>query len=191
MQRTILLLVCVLATSYSLHAQYAETRQLEPFDAIDFDGNARIYFEQGDTPSIKIQSKREEYVREFITEVRNGTLHLGFEYDRDNKRKMRLIITHTGDLRKMDMDGFVNMISHDPLSGRDLRINADGFIKGDLEVYLEDLRIEADGFISLTVFGRADNVDLNLDGFGNIDAQDLDVQRQRRSADGFARIKMR
>lgn len=188
MKRNLLVLAFLLVTIYTTQAQYTETRPLDSFDAIDFDGNARIYFEQGDTPSIKIQAKKEHLVREFISEVKHGTLHLGFEDDRDNKRKVRLVITHTG-INKMDMDGFVNMISYDPIAGRDLYIKADGFIKGDLEVDVEDLQIDVDGFIQLAIFGKADRADLELDGFGNIDAQDLDVKKRRKSADGFARIK--
>lgn len=173
---------------YTTKAQYSETRPLEDFDAIDFDGNARIYFEQGDTPSIRIQGKKEFHVREFMSDVKNGTLHLGFEDDRENKRKIRLTITHTG-IDKIDVDGFVNLISHDPLTGSELKIDADGFIKGDLEVEVEFLEIDADGFIQLTVFGQAERADFELDGFGNIDAQDLEVDKRRKSADGFARIK--
>lgn len=187
MKRNMLLLAMVLLATFTTQAQYSESRPLEDFDAIDFDGNARIYFEQGETPSIRVQGK-EYHVREFISEVKQGTLHLGFKDDRENKRKMRLVITHTG-IEKIDVDGFVNMISYDPLTGRDLEIDADGFIKGDLEVDVENLEIDADGFVQLTVFGKADRADFELDGFGNIDAQDLDVDKRRKNADGFARIK--
>ncbi|MDW3195076.1 MAG: DUF2807 domain-containing protein [Cytophagales bacterium] len=188
MKRNFLLFAFSFVILFAAQAQYSETRPLDVFDAIDFDGNARIYFEQGETPSIKIQGKKEHHVREFISEVKHGTLHLGFENDRENKRKIRLTIIHTG-INRMDMDGFVNMISYDPLTSRDLDIKADGFIKGDLEVDVEDLQIDVDGFIQLTVYGKADRADLELDGFGNIDAQDLDVKKRRKSADGFARIK--
>ncbi len=188
MKRHILLTALVLIVICTTHAQYTETRPLDDFNAVDFDGNARIYFEQGDTPSIKIQGKKEHHVRAFNTEVKHGTLHLWFEDDRENKRKLRLVITHTG-IDKLDMDGFVNMISYDPLTGEDLEIEADGFIKGDLEIDVEDLRINADGFVQFTVFGKADRADIELNGFGNIDAQDLDVKKRRKSADGFARVK--
>lgn len=188
MKRNILPFAFSLVVLFTANAQYSETRPLDDFDAIDFDGNARIYFEEGDAPSIKVQGKNEYYVREFISEVKHGTLHLGFEDDRDNKRKMRLVITHTG-INKMELDGFVNLISYDPITSDRLDIDADGFIKGDLEVDVEDLEIDADGFIQLTVFGTADRADLELDGFGSIDAQDLDVIKRRKNTDGFARIK--
>ena len=188
MKRNFLLLAFSLVILFSVQAQYSETRPLDDFDAIDFDGNAKIYFELGDKPSVRIEAKKEHHVRKFISEVNHGTLRLGFENDRENKRKIRLVITHTG-INRMDMDGFVNMISYDPLTGRDLDIKADGFIKGDLEVDVEDLQIDVDGFIQLTVYGKADRADLELDGFGNIDAQDLDVKKRKKSADGFARIK--
>ena len=187
MKSGILFTAVITLLSFTAQGQYAETRPLSDFDAIDFDGNARIYFEQGTTHSIRIEAKKEHYVREFISEVRNGTLHLGFEDDRNNKHKMRLVITHTG-ISEMDLDGFVNMISHDPLVAQELKIEADGFIKGEIEVDVEDLQMEVDGFIHLGVYGRADRADLELEGFGNIDAQDLNVRRRRQNADGFARI---
>lgn len=190
MKRTILLTTLVFFVAYASQAQYSETRALEDFEAIDFDGNARIYFEQGDTPSIKIEAKKEYDLREFITDVRHGTLHLGFKHNRNNKRKLKLIITHTG-INRLDMDGFVNMFSYDVLTGRDLVIDVDGFIKGDLEVDVEDLQVDADGFVNLAFFGKADHADFELDGFGNIDAQDLEVRRRQKSANGFARIKTR
>ena len=89
----------------------------------------------------------------------------------------------------MDLDGFVNMVSNDPLTGEELVIDADGFIKGDLEVDVEDLRIKADGFVQLGVYGKAIFADIDLDGFGNIDARDLKVDKRRKSADGFSRVK--
>lgn len=189
MKVNMLLFVFSLAVLFTAHAQYSEIRPLEEFDAIDFDGNARIYFEIGDTPSIRIQTKEEHYLEEFISEVNHGTLRLGFENEWGNKRKIRLIITHTGNINKMDMDGFVHMISYDPIIGSDLNLKGDGFIKGDLEVDVEDLLIDVDGFIQLTVYGKADHTELELDGFGKIDAQDLEVKKRKKSAAGFARIK--
>lgn len=188
MKRNVLLIAFSLLVLHTTQAQLRETRPLEDFHAVSFEGNARIYFEQGDTPSIQIQAKKEHHVTEFISEVRNGTLHLGFENDRENKRKLRLVITHTG-IDKLDMDGFVNMISYDPLTGGDLDIDADGFIKGDLELDVENLHVDVDGFIQLALYGKAIRADLELDGFGNIDAKDLDVKKPRKRADGFARIK--
>ena len=187
MKSRILMIGVVTLLSFVAKSQHTETRPLDDFDAIDFDGNARIYFEQGTSHSIIIEAKREHHLREFNSDVRNGTLYLGFEDDRENKRKLRLTITHTG-INEMDLDGFVNLISRDPIISEELEIKADGFIKGDLEVEVEDLYIDADGFVYLGVYGKADRVDFQLDGFGNIDAKDLEVKKSRKDANGFAWI---
>jgi len=125
---------------------------------------------------------------EYRTEVRNGTLYLNFRREKDNDNRVKLYITHTG-IDKMDVDGLVRIYTDDPLVGPSFTLRGDGFIKGDIEVDVDDLRIETDGFIGIRVSGRAVHADLSIDGFGNIDAYDLEVERPSKSADGFARVK--
>jgi hypothetical protein len=56
---------------------------------------------------------------------------------------------------------------------------------------VRDLRVDLDGFTRLTISGTADTADLKIDGFGKIDANDLQVSKMRQDSDGFSRIKVR
>ena len=181
-------ILLVSLASLSAMAQSSETRQLPAFDVIDLDGHARIYLQKGDSPSIKIVTKNDGLLEQYRTEVRNGTLYLNFERERDNDNRVKLYITHTG-VEEMDVDGLVRIYTDDPLIGPSFTLKGDGFIKGDIEVDVDDLRVDADGFIGIRVSGRAFAADLSIDGFGNIDAYDLEVEQPNKSADGFARVK--
>lgn len=175
----------------SLHtqAQKSETKTLEPFDRITFDGNARIYLKQGDEPSLKVEARHPEFLADFKSQVVNGTLRMKFRREKDAKRKLKIYLTHTG-IERMELSGFINLISTNPIVGQKLQIDADGFVKGDLEVDVQDLDIEVSGFVGLTVFGKARFANFELDGFGNIDALDLEVEEAKKDVSGMARIKV-
>ncbi len=187
MTRFLCTLFAVLITAFVASAQHSETRSLSSFDAIDLDGHARIYLEEGDSPSVRISVKKEHLLDEYRSEVRNGTLYLNFRREKDNDNRVKLYITHTG-LEKMDVDGLVRVYTDNPIVGTSFDFKGDGFIKGDIEVDVDDLRVDTDGFIGLDVRGRAYTADLQIDGFGSIGAHDLEVDRPRKSADGFARV---
>lgn len=180
-------IIAIVASSTAL-AQNSEIRDLPDFHAVDLDGHARIYLQKGDEPSIKVVVKKDPLLEEYRTEVRNGTLYLNFRREKDNDNLVKLYITHTG-IDRMDLDGMVRVYTEDPLIGPSFSLDGDGFIKGEIEVDVDDLRITADGFIGIEVRGSAFAADISIDGFGNIDAYDLEVERPTGDADGFARVK--
>jgi len=170
-------------------SQHSETRSLDTFNKINFDGKVELYLIKDDAPSIKLDVKKEHYLKDFVTEVRNETLYLHFKSNRDRDRKIKIYLHHTG-IVDMDLDGFVRIETDKPLSEERLSINADGFVKGEIAVATDYLEIHADGFVGLTVSGSARKADLELDGFGKINAKDLNVDQLRKDVDGFARIKI-
>ena len=191
MKRLILTLIIALGAMNAITAQYSEVRDLETFDKIKLDGNARLYLMKSDTPSIKLETKKDIYLEYYVTEVRNGTLHLYLKkrHRINNDRKIDIYLNYTT-LNNIDVDGFIRLESDQPLTEDQLVIKGDGFIKGDIMVDVDNLRIDLDGFSGLTVSGKANTVDLKIDGFGRINAKHLETIKVYTDADGFSRIKI-
>lgn len=191
MKKLICTLVIVLGLIGTTQAQHSEVRNLEAFSKINLDGNARLYLMKSNETSVKLDVKKERYLEEYVTEVRNGELFLYFKKKRrgNQDRKIKVYLKYK-DINSIDLDGFVNLSSDSVLEPNELTIIGDGFIKGKLTVAVQDLRIDLDGFTRLTIAGTADRADLKIDGFGKIDANDLDVVKVRQDSDGFSRIKV-
>ena len=189
MSKLISLLLSLLFAAGAAFAQHTETRSLEAFDKVNFDGRVQLFLIKDDSHSIKLDVKKDHYLDDFVTEVRNGTLYLHFERNKDRDRKIKIYLHHTG-IVDLDLDGFVVLETDLPLREDKLSINVDGFIRGEVEVDVNYLDINADGFIGLTVSGKAEKADLELDGFGKINAKNLSVDKLWKDADGFARIKV-
>ena len=85
----------------------------------------------------------------------------------------------------------IKIYTKDPLDGPNVKITADGFVSGNVEVATENLEVNASGFVSLSLYGQAKKADMELDGFGRINAKGLDAKRVDKSANGFASIRVR
>jgi len=88
------------------------------------------------------------------------------------------------------VDGFVRLASDATILEDELAIHGDGFVKGDIKVDLNKLRIDLDGFSRLKVSGNADLAVFHIDGFGNINAKDLKINKVRERSEGFTRVKL-
>ncbi|PCJ94806.1 MAG: hypothetical protein COA50_10465 [Flavobacteriaceae bacterium] len=191
MKKLTFTLIIVMGVINGLVAQNSEIRSLATFDKIKLDGNARLYLIKSDTPSIKLETRKNVYLGNYVTEVRNGTLYLHFErrHRRNNDRKVDIYLSYTT-LNNIDVDGFIRLESYQALTMDQLVIKGDGFIKGDIIVDVNDLSIDLDGFCGLTVSGKANSVDLKIDGFGKINAKHLETTRAHTDADGFSKIRI-
>jgi hypothetical protein len=191
MKKIICVLVILCGSINIAVAQHSEVRDLEAFSKVNLDGNAKLYLMKSDETSVKLDVKKERYLEDFVSEVRNGELFLYFKKKRrgNQDRKIKVYLKYT-DLNKIDLDGFVTLSSDSVLAEEELMIKGDGFIKGKITVSVKDLIIDLDGFTRLTVSGRADTADLKIDGFGKIDANELQVSSVRQDSDGFSRIKV-
>ena len=185
-------LFVIVFTVVTVSAQHEQTREVSDFTKVYFEGRAKLYLIKGTEPSVKIEAKRDYYLDDFVTKVKNGKLYLKFEDgDNQNRRRIKVYVTYTETIEDLDLNGLVTLISEDLISSeKKLHISADGFIKGKLEVDVADLDVEAAGFVSLTFFGRADKADLELDGFGRINARDLETKSIDKDANGFASIRL-
>ncbi len=189
MKKTTIIVLIGLLTMSTLTAQHSEQRELEDFHRVQLDGNIRLFLIQGEYPSVLLETRRERHLQDYVTEVRNGTLHLYFKNKHHNDHKVKVYLNHTG-IDNLHMDGFVRLRSDDPISEETLTIKGDGFITGRVAVDVEDLQINLDGFTSFTVSGTAQRANLRVDGFGKIDAKHLEVGSVRKSGDGLTMIRL-
>lgn len=191
MKKSILTLTVLLLAAHFAMAQSREVLQLGPFENVDLDGNIRLFLEQGTTPTVELEAKKERHLAEYRVEVRNGTLYIQhWEEERFRSApKIHVYLSHPG-ITGLDMDGLIYVVSTDPVESEDLRIKGDGLIKGDLEVNVQSLAVGLDGLCTLYLSGSADEANLRLDGMGKIDARGLDTAELKKSADGLARVRV-
>ena len=191
MKKTTLFFTLIFLVVTSAFAQYRETMDYASFDDIKLDGNIRLYLRQGSDITVDFEARKASHLDDYRIEVRSNTLYIGYD-DHHNFRstpKIKVYVTHPA-LEGIDADGLVHINSENTINGERLAIKGDGFIRGSVEVDVENLRVDLDGFCFMSFSGAADRSELKLDGFGRINAGDLESDEVRKSADGLAGIKV-
>ncbi|MEK6153850.1 DUF2807 domain-containing protein [Flavobacteriaceae bacterium 3-367] len=191
MKNSILTLTVLLLAAHFSFAQSRQILQLDSFENVDLDGNIRLFLEQGTTPVVELEAKKERHLAEYYVEVRNGTLFIQHREEEGFRSapKIHVYLSHPG-ISGLEMDGLIHVVSTAPVESETLRIKGDGLIKGDLEVNVKTLKIGLDGLCTMYLSGHADEADLQLNGMGKIDARELETAELRKSADGLARVRV-
>jgi len=164
---------------------------LEPFSKVNLSGNIEVNLIASTQPSIEIEINRNVDLSEYKTEVQNGELFFYRKKEFQNQDEPKVVITlgHTG-IHEFDLSGIVKLYSEDVLKQSELTINGSGMISGEIQVAARDLQVSLSGISNLTISGKADNAELNIDGMGKISARDLAVSTMQKNADGFAKVKL-
>ncbi len=182
----------IMVSSYGLViAQETEVRNLEKFTKVNISGNAEVRLIKSTKSSVKIEFKKMEDLKKYVSEVRNGELFLyrQKESQKDDEPNVIIYLMHTG-IENLDLSGIVNLFSEDVLQQSELTINGSGIIGGQIQVSVQDLNISLSGISNMRVSGKADNAEFNADGMGKINAKDLETNKAIKNADGFARVKL-
>lgn len=97
---------------------------------------------------------------------------------------------HTG-INYFDLSGIIKLYSEAVLEQTNLTLHGSGMIGGEIRVSVQDLQIGLSGISNLTVSGKTDNAEFNVDGMGEIDAKDLSVlKKSHKKANSFAKVRI-
>ena len=163
-----------------------ETREVSNFDSIALEGSGDVIVSQGGGESLIVETD-DNLMEHVETEVRNGTLYLGFETDVDSRgfSPTRLIFTvGVNDLKGLSVSGSGN-IESDMVETDSLEAT----ISGSGEILIEDLiasevtgKISGSGKIELS--GEAVTQDVTVGGSGKYRASDLQSESAEVSVSG-------
>jgi Putative auto-transporter adhesin, head GIN domain len=147
-----------------------ETRQVEPFDAIEMKGAARLEITVGKPQSVSIEG-REAMLSRIDTQVRGGTLHIESRF-KDwvvGQGRSRLTIRiSVPSLESLKLQG-----------GNDAQLA--GFDGGHST-------IEAEGAANIEADGRLEGLTVHLAGAGNADLSRLVTEAAKVSVDGVGSV---
>ncbi len=190
MKLRIVALLLFFSTSSLIFAQQTQIRTLDEFSKVDLWGRVELHLVKSTVPSIKIEMKKKYDMNDFVTKVRNGKLqaHYKKSHKHDNEPKVTVYLYYT-EIEQLELSGLVTLVSEETIVAEKLDIQGDGIVKGDIDIETGDLRISLEGIGNITVSGKADRAELQVDGLGKINATDLVANEFEQHADGFAKIR--
>ena len=163
-----------------------ETREVSNYNSIALSGSGDVVVAQGGSESLTVETD-DNLMEHVETEVRNGTLHLGFETDENSRgfSPTRLIFTvGVDDLKGLSVSGS-GSIESDIIETDSL----DATISGSGEIQIGDLianevtgKISGSGKIDLA--GVIAIQDVTVGGSGNYRAGDLQSESAEVSVSG-------
>ncbi len=150
-----------------------ETREVSGFDSIEVDGSGEVNITQGggETPTVETDDNVMEHVE---TEVRGGTLHLGFKPGINLIDATRLVFTvGVDDLNGINVSGSGD-VEADLLATDRLEIDVSG--SGDVQIgdlTADTLTVKISGSGDVDLAGEATRQDISISGSGRYRAGDL------------------
>ncbi len=154
-----------------------EERDVSGFDSVALSGFGKVIITQGDKESLTVET--DDNLMQYIeTEVRGGTLELGFTGDDILLRPSKSIIFRLSviELTALDSSG-AGKFEIDELDADRLEVTLSG--AGDIRIdslTATDLVVTVGGAGNVKVAGEVETQEVNLDGLGNYNAPDLESQ---------------
>jgi len=166
-----------------------ETRNLERFNKVNLVGNVELHLERNSEHSMEVMVKNTSDMADLITEVRNGELYIYHEKECDYCETPKYIIylNHSG-ISDLNLTGKITLTSDDGISQKDLVINGDGILNGNLEVSVANLSVDLNGITNINISGYADTSNLKVTGIGMINAGRLKTKSGKNVSEGIALI---
>jgi hypothetical protein len=166
-----------------------ETRQVSGFDRVELSGIGDLVVTQGDQEGLVIEAE-ENVIPRIITEVKDGTLHIGFDTRRVLPTKPIKFNLSMRDVRGLETSGVSNIDANDVTTDElDLSISGTG------NIYMNDLTttaltINISGAGNMTMDGKADTLKIVMSGAGNFNGQDLESKEASVTISGLGRASV-
>jgi hypothetical protein len=144
-----------------------ETREVPSFDAIEFDGDARLEITVGEAVEVTVRGQP-SVIRRTQTRVTDNTLHIDVERRVSWDRERLTLSIKVPQLRSLELDG-----------GNDVRLQ--GFKGGES-------RIDVNGAARIRASGTLDKLSVHLDGAGFADLSRLSAKDAKVTVDGVGSV---
>ncbi len=172
-----LLLACSLGSFGTVRGSrnlITESRNVSNFDRVSLSGSGEVLITQGGEESLTVET--DDNIMQYVTtEVRSGTLYLGFDTERNKSiSPSRLRFTlGVDDLVGLNISGSGDMTAASLDTDRlDVKVGGSGDVRIDsLATGAVDVQISGSGEIELA--GEADGQDITISGSGEVRTGDL------------------
>lgn len=170
-----LLTFLVLIFPSALKAANLDTikRDVESFIMLQLDGGYEVILIQDSQEKVIIVSERSNS-NEIKTEIEGNKLHIytrgTFQFD-----KIKLIIFYKS-LEKIDINGGVTLETKNTLNTNNLQLNVAGGATIEMNIHTSEFKADLSGGTMIQLSGDATNVDINLNGAGKVDADNLKTE---------------
>lgn len=175
-------------------AQSSETRNLEYFSEVDFEGHGSIYLIKGSENKIELQSSGRIDLADIKTRIEDNTLVISYETDSQFPNlevlpKINVYLTYTS-LESLIVAGKIKVQTQEPITAPEFSLQAEGYITGALEVDVINFDLEAEGYARIKVSGKANTQRIRLEGLGKIRAEELVSKEVDIEIDGSSYISL-
>jgi len=151
-----------------------EKRAVSSFNKIDISGNFKVILNQGG--SEKLELEVDKNLLELIkTEVKNNILHISSKKSIGNAKSLKLYIT-TVYVDEIEVSGAINLKNKGTYHANNLEIDISGVADIDLDLDVENLIMKMSGASETTLYGVANNFEIEISGAGELQARKLKTQ---------------
>ena len=171
----------ILATAITLSAQSKETRTMEDFDGIKVSSSVDAELNKGSKNEVNI-SVRGADLEDVITEVEDGILVVTMRKNWskrkwNNKTKILVKITYTEDPSLISVSSSSDLIAHDVIKTKKLKLKASSSADMRIEVDVEELIAQSSSSSDIEIEGRADDVKITASSSSDFLGKNLKQRR--------------
>jgi hypothetical protein len=159
-----------------------DTRPVQAFDAVEFDGGYIIVLAQGPMTELRIQTDSNllPYIK---TEVKSGKLTVKSEGNLHPTKDITLFVT-SPTFHSVEVDGSAEVTAKTPINSDKLQLAINGSGTYDLEVHTKQLTSTIDGSGKFTLRGVASSHTIDVSGAGDIIADSMSSESSKISISG-------
>jgi hypothetical protein len=168
----------------------AESRQASSFRAISTSAVFKVYIQQGNTHSVKVEA--ESNLLPYIeTEVKGNELDVRIKkgYNIRPTEDIKVYVT-LKDLEKLSGSGAGGFYSQGRLKTDRLEVNLSGAVKTELDVQANDIEVSVSGASNVDLKGSAGKADYRISGTADIAAFDLQANDVHVGISGTAKANV-
>lgn len=181
---------CALAAVQGSGVVIPETRAVDSFHAIEIGGSAEVFLTSSETPSLVIECD-DNLLPHIVSEVRDGTLQLGFERGSWSPSQTTVYRIGHGALDRIALSGSVRLHGGE-LTSDSLVLEQSGSSKVDFTLLsIDRLKLRTSGSGNLDVgYLESRELDYSVSGSGRLEVAQGEVDTVAASISGSGRMTM-
>ncbi|MES2774733.1 MAG: head GIN domain-containing protein [Bacteroidota bacterium] len=153
----------------------AETRNVGSFTSIEVSSAIDLYLSMGSADAVAVSAKDKEHIASIITEVKNGTLYIGYKekgIGNWGAKNMKAYVS-VKTLNRLKASGASDVLVDGTIKASDLVIDLSGASDFKGAVSSQNLRLNASGSSDYYITGTATNVKIDVSGSSDIKGFEL------------------
>jgi hypothetical protein len=154
----------------------SETRTVESFHSVEFNGMGNVYVAQDGTSSIKVEAE-DNIIPILKTYVRDGVLVINMDKACAKNTKPVNVYVSMNEVKKLALSGSGSITGKSEIASDDLEVIVSGSGKIDMPVKTKSLKSEISGSGESTFTGTAASHNAIISGSGKLNAYDLKTEK--------------